>query len=78
MFAAGSDYVAVAPEGVSNLRWRANSRDPNNELHISIISDNVSEPVEHFEIVLTCDGNENCYIPRDVYQVAIIDPQGNF
>ena len=76
--AAGSDYTAndPAPGANSNLRWRANRPDPNREFTVVILDDNVPEPVEYLEVVLTCDGNENCYIPQSVYRITIIDTQG--
>ena len=79
IYAAGYDYTAndPAPEANSNLRWRSNRADPNNEFTVVILDDNVAEPVEYLEVVLTCDGNENCYIPRSVYRITIIDDQGS-
>ena len=74
--AADSDYTAVDPGANSNLRWRANRPDPNIEFMVVILDDNVPEPVEYLEVVLTCDGNENCYIPQSVYRITIIDEQG--
>ena len=40
---------------------------------MDILDDDVPEPVEYLEVVLTCDGNENCYIPQSVYRITIID-----
>ena len=77
--AAGSDYTAndPVPGANSNLRWRANRPDPNREFTVDILDDNTPEPVEYLEVVLTCDGNENCYIPQSVYRITIIDDQGS-
>ena len=78
--AAGSDYTAndPAPEANSNLRWKTRNAVPNREFTVDIHADDVPEPVEYLEVVLNCDGNENCYIPRSVYRITIIDNQGRF
>ena len=74
--ADGSDYTAVDLGANSNLRWRANRPDPNRAFMVEILDDDVPEPVEYLEVVLTCDGSENCYIPRSVYRITIIDEEG--
>lgn len=76
--AAGSDYIAVnpAPGVISNLRFRANRLTPNVPFDVQIINDDVPEPIEYLEVVITCDGNENCYIPQSVHTITIIDDQG--
>ena len=76
--AAGSDYTAndPAPGANSNLRWQTVRADPNREFMVVILDDDVPETVEYLEVVLTCDGIENCYIPQSVYRITIIDDQG--
>ena len=78
MHTAGSDYMAnnIAPGADSNLRWKTRRAVPNIEFTIKILDDNEPEPVEYLEVVLTCDGNENCYIPRSVYRITIVDDEG--
>ena len=74
--ADGSDYNAINPGANSNLRWQTVRADPNREFMVEILDDDVPETVEYLEVVLTCDGFENCYIPRSVYRITIIDDQG--
>ncbi len=43
-----------------------------------IIDDDIPEPVEVLEIVVECEDNGNCYLPRRSYTITIIDDQGTY
>lgn len=76
---AGSDYTTTGlrpGDGNSNLRWRRDAKFPNNQFTVSIKVDNIPEPVEVVEVIVACDGNENCYLPRTRYSITIIDDEG--
>ncbi len=76
---ADSDYTTTGlrpGEGNSNLRWRRAAIFPNNRFIVSILVDSIPEPVEVVEVVVACDGNENCYLPRTRYTITIIDDEG--
>lgn len=78
---AGSDYLTagIRPgQGDSNLRWRANRVEPNDNMTITIINDTVPEAVEMLEVVVECDSNENCYLPRESYTITIVDDECEF
>ncbi len=43
-----------------------------------IIDDDIVEEVEVLEIVVDCEDNGNCYLPRQIYTITIIDDQGTY
>ena len=59
-----------------NLRWRAEETFPNRAYEVSILDDDIPEPVEVVEVMVQCVRVENCYLPRSVYTITIIDDQG--
>ncbi len=88
---AGSDYepperrTNEGPDQFGNLRWRAateeqklqgTERFPNRRFMVTILDDDIPEPVEVVEVVVQCVLLENCYLPRTVYTITIIDDQG--
>ncbi len=88
---AGSDYEPPerrnneGPDEFGNLRWRAateeeqlqrTERFSNRRFMVTILDDDIPEPVEVVEVVVQCIPLENCYLPRTVYTVTIIDDQG--
>lgn len=73
------DYITAGTrpgQGNSNLRWRANAQTPNDQMRVTILDDNVPEPAEVIEVIVECDGNENCFIPQRMYTITIVDEQG--
>ena len=43
---------------------------------VTIIDDNIPEPVEVIEVQVRCEAEENCYSPRSFYTITIVDDQG--
>ena len=80
-FTIGSDYTAagVNPDsgGNSNLRYRRDRTTPLNPFTVDILDDDVPEPVEVVQVQLRCEDGENCYSPRSVYTMTIVDDQGD-
>ena len=68
----GEDYNSP---GNSNLEWRIGNSVPNVRFIVPIIDDNIPEEVEVLEIVVDCG---NCYLPRQIYTITIIDDQGTY
>ncbi len=78
---AGEDYNSTGllrGSGNSNLEWRTGNSVPNVRFIVPIIDDDIPEPVEVLEIVVECENNGNCYLPRQVYTITIIDDQGAY
>ena len=80
---AGSDYTAPPPQrngGLDqngNLRWgRDGATLPNVAYEVTILNDDIPEPVEVVEVMVQCVATENCYLPRTRYTITIIDDQG--
>ncbi len=79
---AGSDYTAPPLRNNGgryrngNLRWRVGSITPNNPYVVTILDDDIPEPVEVVEVIVQCVARENCYLPRARYTITIIDDQG--
>ncbi len=71
----GEDYNSP---GNSNLEWRIGNSVPNVRFIVPIIDDNIPEEVEVLEIVVDCEDNGNCYLPRQIYTITIIDDQGTY
>ena len=70
-------FAGVRPgEGVSNLRFKKNSDTPNNPFTVTIINNSESEPVETVEVRVVCE--ENCYLPRTIYTITIVDPASEY
>ncbi len=81
IFLLGKDYgsTGLLPGTLGNsskLEWRAGNSTPNNQFIVSIIDDDIPEPVEVLEIFVECEANENCYLPRQRYTITIVDDQG--
>ena len=77
----GEDYHLTGfcrGTGNSNLEWRPGNSAPNVRFIVPIIDDDIPEPVEVLEIVVECEDNENCYLPRRTYTITIIDDQGTY
>ncbi len=79
---AGSDYLPPVrmyndgPDQFGNLRWRAGNTFPNRPFMVRIVNDDIPEPVEVMEVIVQCIATENCYLPRSVYTITIIDDEG--
>ncbi len=77
---AGEDYKSTdLLRGTDNsaiLEWRPGNSVPNVRFIVPIIDDDIPEPVEVLEIVVECEDNGNCYLPRRSYTITIIDDQG--
>ena len=43
---------------------------------VTILDDDVPEPVEFVEVQVVCAADENCYSPRSFYTITIVDDQG--
>ncbi|XP_064387691.1 uncharacterized protein LOC135335916 [Halichondria panicea] len=78
-----SDYTAPPSQrngGLDqngNLRWgRDGSTLPNVAYEVTILDDDIPEPVEVVEVMVQCVAIENCYLPRARYTITIIDDQG--
>ncbi len=82
----GSDYADPPPQNngglddQGNLRWRIiNSPTlPNVPYVVTILDDDIPEPVEVVEVIVQCVARENCYLPRTRYTITIIDDQGEW
>ena len=74
---AGKDYVfAGVRPGVdreSNLRFKKSNDTPNNPFTVTIMNNPELEPVKTVEVHVECE--ENCYLPRTVYTITIIDSE---
>ena len=75
----GVDYIPAGVEpgtGDSNLRWsRGNTPLPiNNSFSVTIIHNPEPEPIEIVEVQVECEERENCFLPRSVYTITIVDP----
>ena len=81
-FHAGSDYNDPQPQNNGgptengNLRWRAGDTLPRVPYVVTILDDDIPEPVEMVEVMVQCVARENCYLPRTRYTITIIDDQG--
>ncbi|XP_064385961.1 uncharacterized protein LOC135334617 isoform X2 [Halichondria panicea] len=75
----GEDYKSTdLLRGTDNsaiLEWRPGNSVPNVRFIVPIIDDDIPEPVEVLEIVVECEDNGNCYLPRRSYTITIIDDQ---
>ncbi|XP_064386944.1 uncharacterized protein LOC135335380 isoform X3 [Halichondria panicea] len=74
----GEDYNSTGlfrGTGNNNLEWRIGNSAPNVLFIVPIIDDDIPEPVEVLEIVVECEDNGNCYLPRRSYTITIIDDQ---
>ena len=66
--------VGVRPGGGnSNLRFRRDRNTPNSPFMMTILDDDVPEPVEVIQVQVMCEDEENCYCPRSFYTITIID-----
>ena len=54
--------------------WNKNSSLPIEKFVVNIVSDEIPEPVEVFNVVLECE--INCFLPQEVYSVTIVDDLG--
>ncbi|XP_064387502.1 uncharacterized protein LOC135335845 isoform X3 [Halichondria panicea] len=78
----GSDYSDPppqrngGPEQNGNLRWGRGAMTPNTPYVVTILDDDIPEPVEVVEVIVQCVAGENCYLPRTRYTITIIDDQG--
>ncbi len=68
----GEDYDAPVN---SNLEWRIGNSLPTVRFIVPIIDDDIPEEVEVLEIEVECG---NCYLPRQIYTITIIDDQGTY
>ena len=81
---AGSDYSDPPPqrngglEQNGNLRWGRGAMTPNTPYVVTILDDDIPEPVEVVEVIVQCVAGENCYLPRTRYTITIIDDQGEW
>ncbi len=76
---AGKDFNSTrGTTGTSNLEWRVGNSFPNVRFTVPIIDDHILEPVEVLYIVVECEDNTNCYLPRQIYSITIIDDQGTY
>ncbi len=79
---AGIDYSSPlrqtndGPNQFGNLRWRAENTSPNRPYIVTILDDDIAEPVEVVQVMVQCIREENCYLPRSVYTITIIDDEG--
>ena len=80
---AGSDYNDPPPQNNGgldqngNLRWgRGAILFPDVPYVVTILGDDIPEPVEVVEVIVQCVAMENCYLPRTRYTITIIDDQG--
>ena len=74
------DYIFVGArpgDGISNLQWEKDEVTPNSTFTVTILDDDVPEPVEVIEVQVVCENNENCYSPISVYTITIFDDQGD-
>ncbi len=60
------------------MEWGIGNSVPTVRFIVPIIDDDMPEEVEVLEIEVDCEDNGNCYLPRQIYTITIIDDQGTY
>ena len=59
------------------MRFGRSRNTPNIPFKVTIIDDDVPEPVEVLTVQVRCADNENCYSLTSFYTITVVDDQGD-